>query len=64
VVDDEPDLLDAITAILQRDGYEVLTALSGAAAKDILVERDIDLLLSDLRMPGLDGPGTVRLGEG
>jgi len=57
VVDDEPDLLDAITAILQRDGYEVLTALSGAAAKDILVERDIDLLLSDLRMPGLDGPG-------
>jgi CheY-like chemotaxis protein len=57
VVDDEPDLLDALSAILRSNGYAVVTATSGGEAKRVLAEHDVALVLSDLRMPGLDGPG-------
>jgi len=60
VVDDEPAVADVLVQILARDGHEVETAANGAIALDKLQERAYDLILSDLRMPKLDGPGLYR----
>jgi CheY-like chemotaxis protein len=57
VVDDEPLMLPLIARILREDGYEVLVAAHGLAAKQILASGMVkpDLVLTDLRMPHLDG---------
>jgi PAS domain S-box-containing protein len=56
VVDDEPDLTDALAIMLRREGYDVTTASSGREAQALLTAREFDLILSDLRMPDIDGP--------
>jgi nitrogen regulation protein NR(I) len=55
VVDDEPNLRRVLSAQLGRDGYEVQTAEDGEEALGILREHHIDLVISDLRMPKVDG---------
>jgi CheY-like chemotaxis protein len=57
VVDDEPLMLPLIARILRENGYEVLVAAHGLAAKQILTSGMVapDLVLTDLRMPHLDG---------
>jgi len=55
IVDDVPNNLLALEAMLRRDDVEILTALSGRAALDILLERDVALALIDVRMPEMDG---------
>jgi CheY-like chemotaxis protein len=55
VVDDDPDLLEMLVAILAEPGHTVLKASNGYEALGILVERVIDLLITDVRMPGLSG---------
>jgi two-component system KDP operon response regulator KdpE len=55
VVDDEPAILDLITAILERQGYVVLDAHDGEEALRILRERIPDLVLLDVMMPGMNG---------
>ncbi len=54
IVDDEKNTRDGLERALRRK-YEVLTAESGARALDILSETSVDVMLSDLRMPGIDG---------
>jgi two-component system NtrC family sensor kinase len=56
VVDDEPDLSSTIEEILEASGYQVETAPDGAAALERLARDRFDLILSDVRMQGLDGP--------
>jgi len=56
VIDDEPDLAEALADLLRMEGYEVDHAVSGREAQERLRNRDYDLVLSDLRMPDLDGP--------
>ena len=60
VVDDEPNLLRAVAAALRVQGYEVVTALTAAAALDRLSENLPDLVISDIRMPGMDGYALLR----
>src|SRR5437899_1124697 len=71
VVDDEPYILATLSSLLNND-FEVLTADSAQAAQAILQKRDIDLILSDQKMPRQSGiqllewvrqnhPKTVRL---
>jgi signal transduction histidine kinase/CheY-like chemotaxis protein len=60
VVDDEPGIAKALTRLLCRDGHTVDTATNGRLALAKLQERPYDLILSDLRMPDLDGPGLYR----
>jgi len=60
VVDDEPELLEIFEAWLERAGYRVLTAPNGAEALAILTTQKIDALVSDIRMPIMDGPSLVR----
>ena len=49
-VDDEPRILVALKALFRRD-YDVVTANSGPAALDILRAGDVDVVVSDQRMP-------------
>jgi two-component system, NtrC family, response regulator AtoC len=60
VVDDEPNLRRVLSAQLERDGYEVHTAEDGEQALGILKEHHIDLVITDLRMPRLDGMELLR----
>jgi CheY-like chemotaxis protein len=60
VVDDEPGITSALAYLLSRDGYLVDTAANGRLALEKLYKRAYDLILCDLRMPELDGPGLYR----
>jgi two-component system, NtrC family, response regulator AtoC len=60
VVDDEANLRRVLSAQLARDGYEVHTAEDGEAALAFLKEHHIDLVITDLRMPRVDGMDLLR----
>jgi CheY-like chemotaxis protein len=55
VVDDDPDLLRAYACVLQDEGYRVLTAQSGTDALILARKERIDLLITDVVMPVMDG---------
>ena len=54
-VDDEANILNALRRLLRPHGYRVLTAGSGAEALAMLQTNAVDLVLSDMRMPEMDG---------
>jgi DNA-binding NarL/FixJ family response regulator len=60
VVDDEARLLRAISVCLRAEGYEVVTARNGAEALVRVAEATPDLVISDIRMPGIDGYRLAR----
>ena len=60
VVDDEPKLLRAIALDLKGEGYDVSTARSGNEALVSVAQRLPDLIVSDIRMPGMDGYALAR----
>ncbi len=60
VVDDEPALRDSLDRALRAEGYAVDTACDGVAALDLLSEREPDVVVLDVLMPGLDGLDTAR----
>jgi DNA-binding NtrC family response regulator len=60
VVDDEPELLSALRETLGEQGFEVLPAATGKEALDALAATEVDVLLSDLMMPGMDGIELLR----
>ena len=55
VVDDDPDILEAISMILESQGYNVVTARDGVEGLDNLKAEKPDLLILDLMMPKMDG---------
>jgi len=72
LVDDEPNVLRALTRTLRRDGYRILTADGAADAFQILAQNEVHVILSDQRMPDMCGtdflsevkslyPQTVRI---
>ena len=60
IVDDEAKLLRAVAMCLRSEGYEVTTARSGAEALVRLTEAVPDLIITDIRMPGMDGHALAR----
>src|SRR5678816_4185195 len=60
IVDDEPNLLRAVAACLRGEGYEVDTARSGEEALVHVAQRLPDLIVSDVRMPRMDGYAFAR----
>jgi CheY-like chemotaxis protein len=60
VVDDEPWSLKFICEFLRKEGYEVTQANDGAEAIELIVNSQFDLVLSDVRMPRLDGVALVE----
>ncbi len=55
IVDDEINYTLILAAVLEDEGFETLTANSGAEAMATLAESDVDLVLTDMKMPAMDG---------
>ena len=55
IVEDEPQLLAMLSAVLEDEGYAVQTAADGLAALDLITASPPDLLITDVMMPRLDG---------
>jgi CheY-like chemotaxis protein len=61
VVDDDDDLREVLTTALAREGHCVDGACDGSEALALLERQPYDLVLSDLRMPGTDGPSLYEM---
>jgi len=55
LVDDEPNILSSLRRLLRPTGYRTLIAESGRAGLEILEKEQVDLVISDMRMPEMDG---------
>ena len=64
IVDDYPENLLSMRALLQRQDWQVMTAASGVEALGLLLEHEVDLVLLDVQMPGMDGFEVARLMRG
>src|SRR6266571_2041975 len=60
ICDDDQGMRDTLTAILKRD-YRVITVSSGEAALSLLKDEDVDLILQDIRLPGISGFDVLRI---
>lgn len=60
VVDDESGIREMLRAVLAADGHRALTAASGEAGLEALAKEPVDLLITDLSMPGIDGVEMLR----
>ncbi len=60
VVEDEEDILELIEYNLQKEGYEVIGFLNTKSVEQMLVEEDIDLLIMDRNLPGVEGSEFVQ----
>jgi two-component system, NtrC family, response regulator AtoC len=60
VVDDEVNLRRVLGAVLERAGYDVLVAADGTEGLAVLANHHIDVVVTDLRMPGVDGMALLR----
>jgi diguanylate cyclase (GGDEF)-like protein/PAS domain S-box-containing protein len=72
LVDDEENIVSSLRRLLRRDGYHIITANSGLQGLQRLAENEVDVIVSDQRMPGMTGveflrrakelyPDTIRL---
>jgi DNA-binding NtrC family response regulator len=60
VVDDEPSMRTTLSILLKREGYHVSLAGSGAEALPMLAPGEYDMILTDLKMEGMDGIELLR----
>lgn len=55
LVDDEPAILKALQRVVRDEGYKVITALDGESALRLVASESVDVVLSDMDMPGMSG---------
>jgi len=60
LVDDEENILSSLRRLLRRDGYQILTATSGAEGLELLAKNPVDVIVSDQRMPSMTGVEFLR----
>jgi DNA-binding NtrC family response regulator len=60
VVDDEKTIRESVSLVLNDEGHETSLAASGKEALDLLSSEDYDILITDLKMPGMDGMELVK----
>ena len=60
LVDDEPNIVSSLKRLMRRDGYQILTANSGAEGLEVLAANAVDVIVSDQRMPGMIGADFLR----
>lgn len=63
IVDNEDAIRETIQKILEREGCYILTAKNGQEALDVLKERKVHLIISDISMPKIDGHKLLRLAK-
>jgi two-component system response regulator FlrC len=61
VAEDDPHILRLICMWLKRQGHEVIESRNGLTARDQIREQPVDVLVSDINMPGLDGLELIEL---
>ncbi|MDR1566185.1 MAG: response regulator, partial [Treponema sp.] len=64
VADDEKNIREGLAVSLEMDGYDVVTAADGSEGWKRFQKGDIDLVITDLRMPGLSGGELLKRIEG
>jgi DNA-binding NtrC family response regulator len=60
LVDDEEDFVEMLSLRLEAVGEEVTSALSGRECLQVLEQRDVDVVILDVKMPGMDGIETLQ----
>jgi CheY-like chemotaxis protein len=60
IADDDPDILDGITTVLETQPYRLATARDGKKCMELITQELPDLLILDLLMPRMDGWGVIR----
>lgn len=60
IADDNENIRDALTYLLEDEGYEILQAMNGAEALALVRERRPDILFLDIMMPGINGYDVCR----
>ena len=60
IVDDEPDILEILDSVLTGEGFKVERALGGEKAIEMFQSDPCDLVITDLRMPHMDGMEVIR----
>src|SRR4051794_27306713 len=61
LVDDEPRLVRAFMRVLRLEGYEVMSATDGVGAKTLIERERFDVIVSDVRMPEMNGFELLRM---
>lgn len=60
VIDDEELVIKSLTKLLEKNGLDVLVAKKGEDAIAMVEEEDFDLIIADIRMPGMNGVETIK----
>jgi two-component system response regulator PilR (NtrC family) len=63
IVDDEPNIIEILEMVLLDEGMDVLKSASGREALDILREKDVDVVISDIKMPDFSGVELLQEAE-
>jgi two-component system response regulator PilR (NtrC family) len=61
IADDEQSMREWLRILFQRDGFDVLAAEDGLAARDLVAREYVDVVLTDIRMPRLDGVALLKV---
>jgi DNA-binding NtrC family response regulator len=61
LIDDSPEILEMLTRILKPEGFETLIASSGESALNILKSERVDIVITDIKMPGISGLDILRV---
>ena len=64
IIDDDQELCEEMTEILQEEGYSTSVAFDGLKAKKLIEKYDYDILLLDLKIPGLNGLDILKSVKG
>jgi len=60
IIDDEELIIRSLSRLLEKQGFTVLVAKKGEDALAMAEEEDFDLIIADIRMPGMDGVETIQ----
>ena len=60
IVDDERSILELLKTVFQKQGYRVETSLSARKALDMIEEDSFDLILTDIKIPGMSGMDLLK----
>ncbi len=60
IIDDEKSLLDLLSVVFRKEGYGVKASISAAKAYDVLEKEDIDLIITDIKMPETNGMDVLK----